>query len=133
MAVSAVDTKNWLMSSPGIGASESHPSERGPAIERLLFVSDVPVADVDEHHRRVAAAGDCDTCALVAHVAYAASPPRRAVGGTTSTGTGAAAASAPEIEPSRTLRSAPRPREPTTIILPSSASARCRSASTGSP
>jgi nucleotide-binding universal stress UspA family protein len=48
MAVSAVDTENRLMSSPDIGASKSHPNERGPAIERLLFVSDVPVADVDE-------------------------------------------------------------------------------------
>jgi nucleotide-binding universal stress UspA family protein len=48
MAVSAVHTENRLMSSPDIGASKSHPNERGPAIERLLFVSDVPVADVDE-------------------------------------------------------------------------------------
>jgi nucleotide-binding universal stress UspA family protein len=36
------------MSSPDIGASDSRLKERGPAIARLLFVSDVPVADVDE-------------------------------------------------------------------------------------
>ena len=48
MAGSAVGTENRLMGSPDIEASDSHPNERGPAIQRLLFVADAAVADVDE-------------------------------------------------------------------------------------
>jgi nucleotide-binding universal stress UspA family protein len=46
------------VSSRGSGAPDSHPPERKPAIQRLLFVSDAAVAEVDELPRAVRAVID---------------------------------------------------------------------------
>ena len=50
--------KEPTVSSPDIGAPDSHPTDRKPAIQRLLFVSDAAVADVDELPRAVRAVID---------------------------------------------------------------------------
>jgi nucleotide-binding universal stress UspA family protein len=39
---------NWTTSSPAIGASDLQSTDRTPPIQRLLFVSDAALADVDE-------------------------------------------------------------------------------------
>jgi nucleotide-binding universal stress UspA family protein len=50
--------RNSAVSTPDIGAPTSQPTDRKPPIERLLFVSDAAVADVDELPRAVRAVID---------------------------------------------------------------------------